>query len=119
MGYFKRILINTLIFISLSVLLPNNYFYVSSIWYAVLASVILSVLNMLVKPILHLFSLPITIITFGLFSFVINAVILQMTSTVVGTYHFSFGSFTASLIVAVVMSFVNSVVRDHDSKRYY
>ena len=41
---------------------------------------VLSIPNMLVKPVLPILSLPFTLLTFGLFSFVVNAAILQMTS---------------------------------------
>ena len=79
MSYFQRILVNTLTFISLAVLFPAMV-HVSSIWTAVLASFVLSVLNMFVKPILTILSLPFTLVTLGLFTFVINAAILKMTS---------------------------------------
>jgi putative membrane protein len=63
MSYLQRLVVNTLAFISLSVLFPTK-FYVSSFVIAIIASVVLSILNMIVKPILHFFSLPITLITF-------------------------------------------------------
>ena len=106
MSYFQRILVNTLTFISLAVLFPAMV-HVSSIWTAVLASFVLSVLNMFVKPILTILSLPFTLVTLGLFTFVINAAILKMTSFFVGAEHFSFSSFGAALLVAILMSLVN------------
>lgn len=47
---------------------------------AIAASFVLSILNTLVKPILILLSLPLNILTLGLFSFVISAGMLQLTS---------------------------------------
>ncbi len=117
MSYLQRLVVNTLAFISLSVLFPTK-FYVSSFVIAIVASVVLSVLNMIVKPILHLFSLPITLITFGLFSFVINAVILKMTSSLVGEANFAFSSFGSAVLIAVIMSFINSIVTDHNENKY-
>ncbi|QIL47009.1 phage holin family protein [Vagococcus coleopterorum] len=114
MGYFQSLIVSTLTFISLSVILPDNMLYVSSILVALIASFVLSLLNVLVKPILHLLSLPITFLTLGLFSFVINAVILQLTSAVLGEQNFMFSSFGASILVAVIMTLVNSVVVNHN-----
>src|SRR5699024_5733693 len=119
MSYSKRLLVNTVTFISLSVLLPDHMFYVNSLWYALLASFILSVLNLLVKPILHLLSLPITLITFVLFSFVINALILQFTASVVGAEGFGCGGFGSALVVAILMSIINAIIRDHYKSKYY
>lgn len=117
MTYFQRLIVNTLTFVSLSVIFQNMVF-VRSIWMAVVASFILSILNMFIKPILTILSLPFTLITFGLFSFVINAVMLQMTAAFVGYGNFHFSSFWSSILVAVIMTLVNSVVSDHNMKKY-
>lgn len=117
MSYLQRLIVNTLAFISLSVLFPTKL-YVASFTIAIIASIVLSILNMFVKPILHLFSLPITLITFGLFSFVINAVILKMTSSLVGEANFAFSSFGAAILIAVIMSLINTIVADHRDSKY-
>ncbi|MBO0460677.1 MULTISPECIES: phage holin family protein [Enterococcus] len=109
MSYLQRIVVSTLTFISLAVIFPNMIF-VNSIWTAVVASFVLSVLNLLIRPFIMFFSIPITLLTFGLFTFVINALILQMTSFFVGAANFSFSSFGSALVIAVIMSFVNIVV---------
>lgn len=119
MSYFQRLVVNTLTFISLSVLLPDNMFHVSSFIIAVLASFVLSILNALVKPILLLLSLPITIMTLGLFSFVINALMLTMTSSFIGQANFGFSSFWTAILVAMIMSVVNSVVINHHTSDQY
>lgn len=117
MSYFQRLVVNTLAFISLSVLFPTK-FYVSSFVIAIVASVVLSVLNMFVKPILHLFSFPITLLTFGLFSFVINGAMLKLTSVLVGETNFAFSSFGSAILIAAVMSLINTIVMDHNENKY-
>ncbi|MDN6639364.1 MAG: phage holin family protein [Tetragenococcus sp.] len=117
MSYFERLIVNMLTFISLSVLLPQMV-HVESFLTALLASFVLSILNAIVKPILTLLSLPLTILTLGLFSFLINAIMLQMTSSLVGASNFGFSSFGASLLVAVIMSVVNLIVTDHNMRKY-
>ncbi|WP_422698711.1 phage holin family protein [Enterococcus durans] len=116
MSYLQRIIVNSLTFISLAVLFPNVV-YVNSIWTAVLASFVLSLLNMFVKPILTILSLPFTLITLGLFTFVINTAILKLTSFFIGEGNFGFASFGAALFVAILMALVNVIVSEHNSRK--
>lgn len=117
MSYFERLIVNMLTFISLSVLLPQMV-HVQSFITALIASFVLSILNTLIKPILTLLSLPLTILTLGFFSFLINAMMLQMTSALVGASNFGFSSFGASLLVAIIMSVVNMIVTDHNMRKH-
>lgn len=117
MTYLQRLIANSLIFISLSVLFPTHVF-VASLTTALFASIVLSILNALVKPILTLLSLPLNILTFGLFSFVISAAMLQLTSSILGSTSFAFSSFWASILVAVVMAIVNAVVSERNIDKY-
>lgn len=117
MTYFQRLVVNTLTFVSLSVIFPNMI-YVRSIWMAIIAAFVLSILNMLVKPVLTILSLPFTVITFGLFSFVVNALILRLTSFFVGEINFGFSSFWAAILMAIIMSIVNAIVSEHNLKKY-
>lgn len=110
MSYFQRLVVNTLSFISLSVILPTDMFYVRTIPMAIAASFLLSLLNIFLKPVLHILSLPITFLTFGFFSFVINAAILQLLAGLLGEQNFGFSSFGASLIVAILMTVINTLV---------
>jgi putative membrane protein len=78
---------------------------------ALAAAAVLSVLNILVKPLLIVLTLPLTLLSFGGFLIVINALIFQFASQLVsGVAVDSFGSaILASLIVSVVAWFVNSI----------
>ncbi|WP_429950714.1 membrane protein [Enterococcus sp. AZ170] len=117
MTYFQRLIVNTLTFVSLSVIFPNMI-YVRSIWMAIIAAFVLSILNMLVKPVLTILSLPFTLLTFGLFSFIVNAAILKMTSAFVGELNFGFSSFGAAILMAVIMSLVNAIVSERNLDKY-
>ena len=55
-----------------------NGMYIGSIGTLIVLSIVIGALNITVKPIMKFFSLPITILTFGLFSLVINAIILKL-----------------------------------------
>lgn len=108
MKYWQVIVINALTFLALSGLLQQS-FYVANIWIALAASFVLSILNFAVKPILSLLSLPITILTLGLFSIIINASMLSLTSLLVGS-GFQFRTFGTTILVAIILSFVNTFV---------
>lgn len=69
---------------------------------ALLAAFVLSVLNALVKPILALVSLPLIVITLGLFVFVINAALLMLTSSIVRG--FKVQSFGTALLASLLLS---------------
>ena len=87
--------------------------YVRSFFSAFFAAMVLGVLNALFRPILILITLPINILTLGLFTFVINAVLLLMVSGLVpGFYVYGFwaalfGSLVISLVSWLLSSFVN------------
>lgn len=94
MGFWGRVLVNTVLFVAIAgFFAQSGAFYVTSIWMAFVASLVLAILNALVKPILFVLSLPITVMTLGLFSIVLNAAMLQLTSYFVGSANFHFSSF--------------------------
>ncbi len=80
----------------------------------IMCAVALAFLNACVKPLLKLLALPVTVLTFGLFSLVINTGVLMMAFNMTdGASVASFGSaFIASIILTVVNSFVESVMKD-------
>lgn len=117
MTFFQRVLVNMLAFISLTVLFPEMIF-VKSFTAALLASFVLSLLNAVIKPILMFLSFPLTILTLGFFSFVVNALMLQWTSKLVGVYNFGFSSFGAAILVAMILSFVNMIVNQRQLDKY-
>lgn len=83
---------------------------------ALIFAIVLGVLNIVVKPILSLFGLPLTIITLGLFSLVINAAIVLLADYFIdGMVVDGFGwAFIFSIALSVVTSLANSFVGDDD-----
>lgn len=80
---------------------------------AFVVAVVLGVLNTIFKPILHLLALPITIVTLGLFSLVINAVVVMLTDALVAGF-FVAGFWWAlgfSLVLSIVSWFLHSLSR--------
>jgi len=81
---------------------------VSGLTTAILLGVILSALDWLVKPVLVLLTLPVTLITFGLWLFLINSVLLLMASWLVDG--FEVDSFGAALLFSFALTCVNAVL---------
>lgn len=79
--------------------------HVASVWSALIAALVLGILNVLIKPILKLLTLPITILTLGLFSFVINGLMLWLTSTIV--QGFAVASFSDAVLGAILLWLLN------------
>ncbi|MGA2403931.1 MAG: phage holin family protein [Syntrophobacteraceae bacterium] len=86
---------------------------VTSFFSAFFAAAVLGILNALFRPILIVITLPVNILTLGLFTFVINALLLKMVSGVVpgfyvyGFWSAVFGSLIISLVSWLLSSFVN------------
>ena len=81
---------------------------VSSFISAFLAAAVLGVFNAFFRPILIVLTLPINILTLGLFTFIINAMLLKMTSSLIPGFESAvFGSLIISLISWALTSFIN------------
>ena len=75
---------------------------------ALLAALVLGVVNFLVRPILVLITLPVTILTLGLFLIVVNALMLMLTGALVPGFRIA--SFVSALVAAVLLGLFNLVV---------
>ncbi|MHB8709945.1 MAG: phage holin family protein [Minisyncoccota bacterium] len=74
---------------------------------ALIAAVVLGALNLFIRPILLVLTLPINILTLGLFSLVINAFLVMLASAVVPG--FVVGGFWIALLFALVLAVINWV----------
>ena len=92
-------------FMGLSQVLPG--FHVSGWVPALFGAVIFAVVNTLVKPVLFVLTLPFTILTLGLFLFVLNAMMLGLTAWVVPGV--SVAGWSTALIGALILSAVSMV----------
>lgn len=98
--------LNALALMATAYIVPG--FHVADFMSALLAAIVLGVVNTFIKPILKLVTLPITIITLGLFSFVINAVVLFMVSYVVPGLKID--GWMAAILGAIVLSIVSTAL---------
>lgn len=83
-------------------------FIISSFSAALLAVVVLGLINAIVKPILVFLTLPLTIVTLGLFLFIINALTIWLAGTI--TPGFTVTGFIPALLGSIVLTLVASVL---------
>ena len=76
---------------------------------ALLVALVWSVLTMVVRPVLHILTLPITLITFGLFAFVLNALLFYAMAWIVPGFYVV--SFWSALLGAVVLSLLSWLIQ--------
>lgn len=103
-------LVLRVLFNALGLLLIANFIpgiVVSDFYSAVIAAVVLGVLNAIVKPVLFLLTLPITLLTLGLFSLVINAGLFLFAASFLEG--FSVASFWYALLGSLLMSVISAV----------
>ena len=74
---------------------------------AIIVAAVLGLLNIIVKPLLVLFTLPATILTLGLFLFVINACIILLADKLVGGFEVS--SFWTALLFSILLTILQSI----------
>lgn len=88
---------------------------------AIVAGLLLGVVNALVRPVLLLLTLPFTLLTLGLFIFVVNAICFALTAALVPGFQVS--GFVAALFGSIVVSLVSwclsSLLADHDDRRQH
>ena len=97
-----------------------NGIHVEGFLAAFLAAAMLGILNALFRPIALLITLPINVLTLGLFTFVINALMLKMASGVISGFDVhGFGSaIVGSLMVSIISWLLNSFIDKHGAWRY-
>lgn len=81
---------------------------VVSLYTAIIVALLWGVVSLVIKPVLGLLTLPINILTFGLFSFILNALLFWFLATFIEG--FSVAGFIPALIGSVVLSLVSSVI---------
>ncbi len=106
MKFILRLLLSALAVVLLANILPGVH--VATFGIAVIVALVLSLLNFLVKPLLVILTLPVTIVTFGLFLLVINAVIILMAGGLVSG--FTVDGFWWALLFSLLLSLVQSIL---------
>ena len=102
--FWRWILLSISLYLT-AVIVPGFHIrsFVSSLW----AVIIIGLLNTFVLPVLWFFTLPVNILTLGLFTFVLNAIILRIAAGLLKG--FDIDGWISAVIGAVVLSFVQAL----------
>ncbi len=101
-----RFLLSGLAVLLTGYLLPGVY--VEHFGYALLVAIVLSIVNVFVKPLLVIFTIPITILTLGLFLLVINALMIMLVDAL--TPGFRVDGFWWALAFSLILSLINGIL---------
>ena len=105
MHFLTKWLLNALALLLAAYFVPG--IHVDGLYVALIATLLLGVLNIIVKPVLIILTLPINILTLGLFTFVINGLLFWFLGTFVGGFHVD--SFLSAVAGAFIVSVVSSL----------
>ncbi len=81
---------------------------VSGVYIAIIIALMLGVLNLIIKPIIYILTLPINILTLGLFSVIINAFLFWIVSTFI--QGFSIDGFLPAILGSLLVSFISWII---------
>lgn len=87
--------------------------YIENFMYACLASIIISLFSVYLKPVLNYLMLPINILTLGISSLFVNVIILKLTSLVLGSKFILNGWFIGifvALVISIINAFLNNII---------
>lgn len=104
-----RWIVNALALLGVAYLVPGVR--VETLWTALVAALVLGLVNALIRPVLLILTLPVNIVTLGLFTFVVNGLLIWLVSTMVKGFEIS--GFAPAFLAAVLLwaaSLVTSAV---------
>jgi putative membrane protein len=107
-NFIIKLFLNSIAVVMASYLL-RDHIHVFSYGYAVLVAITLSILNVSVKPLLVLFTLPATILSLGLFLLFINTAIIELAAYLIGP-GFEVDSWWWAFFFSILLSILNSIL---------
>ena len=114
MKFIMRIIVTSIVAFGISYLLDGNGVHLNNFWSAIVLAFVLAILNAIVKPLLIILTLPITIVTLGLFLFVINALIILFADKLIKG--FTVDGFWWALLFSLLLSIVTSLLYKEDKR---
>lgn len=107
--FLRSWLINTLAVLVAVFIVPGLQFKSGHLWTPFVTSLVLGILNAFFRPILMFMALPLLLVTLGLFTLVINALLLYLVGLILGNY-FEVAGFGSALLGAIIISFVSLIL---------
>lgn len=111
-----RLIINALVLIGISYFIP---IYFDNFYAAIITALALALVNVLIKPVLVVLTLPINILTLGLFTLILNGVLFWLVSTFVKGFYLAnfWTAFWAALIYSIISALISWLDHKFVSKK--
>ncbi|MDJ0677715.1 MAG: phage holin family protein [Calothrix sp. MO_167.B42] len=109
LSYFFTVLATALSLLVVDLVVPGVD--ISTFVAALVAGVVIGIINSSVRPVMSFFSLPLTILTLGLFSLIVNGICFWIASVLVPG--FSVHGLLAIIVAPIVLSFVNTFLTQY------
>lgn len=106
MKFIAKLVLSTLAIVLTAEILPG--IFVEDPYTAFLVALLLALLNVTLKPVLVIFTIPLTIFTFGIFLLFINGFIILLAHKLIAG--FSVGGFGWAILFSVLLSIINSIL---------
>lgn len=106
--------VTSLVIMIVAYFLPSMV-YVTDFWVAMKVALVLAIVNIFIKPVLSLLAFPITVLTLGLFGFVINALLVMLVAS--WLHGFIVYGFFSALVFSLILSFVTDILKRTQSGR--
>jgi putative membrane protein len=115
-GLITRWILNIAALVITAALLPG---FELDLWGAIVGSIFLGIVNAVIRPFILVLTLPLNVLTLGLFTFVINALMLWLTSVTIRGFDITnFGWAILSALLLSIISFVISMFIDDEGFRF-
>ena len=109
-NFILKLFINSISIFVLAKYILSGGIHVESFGYAVMVALVLALLNASVRPLLLLFTLPVTVFTLGIFILVINAAMIRLAAYLVPDGGFRVDGWWWAFFFSILLSFLNSVL---------
>ncbi|MFB9056208.1 phage holin family protein [Mariniflexile ostreae] len=108
MNLIIRLLLTALAVFILAYFLPGVTLSGNAFTTAIIVAIVLGLLNVLLKPVLVILTLPITVVTLGLFLLIINALMILLADKLIDG--FSVSSIWTAILFSILLSFLQSIL---------
>lgn len=109
-NFIIRLVINAVALYITASILPGIHLADDSAGTLLLIALVFGIINAIVKPVVMLLTCPMVLLTLGLFSLIINALMLLLTSAIVGEARFQIDGFWTAFLGGIVMAIVSMIV---------
>jgi len=112
-GWILRWLLNILTIVITAAIIPA---FDLTIWAAIVGSIFLGIINAIIRPLLILLTLPLNLVTLGLFTFIINGFMLWLTSITIQGFDIEgfWWAILSAMLISLISFIISSFVQDKD-----